>query len=156
MLKPVATIELILMDDTSSTAAVAVNVPSGSTLEQVDASAVTLASLVLPMTDCVLVKYRISWRFQYEDNALPDSGAGVAQCGAFIFEDDGGVTAGLVTIPSLKDDKLLDTGNGAGVLVDLADSDVSAMITGILDAAASNALGVPFSQLQAAYRQSRV
>lgn len=156
MLKPVATIELVLMDESGSTSAVVVNVPSGTTLAIADASALTLASVVLPMTDCVMVKYRIAWRFQYEDNALPESGAGIAQCGVLIFEGDGGVTAGLVAIPSLKDEKLVTTGTGAGVLIELTDTDVLAMIAGILDAECSNALGVQFVDLQTAYLQSRV
>lgn len=156
MLKPVATIELILMDESGSTSAVVVNVPSGSTLAQADASATALASVVLPMTDCVMVRYRIAWRFQYEDNALPEVSAGVAQCGVFIFEGDGGETAGLVAIPSLKDEKIVTVGNGAGVLIELTDSDVSAVVSGVLGASCANALGVPFEQLQTAYRQSRV
>jgi hypothetical protein len=156
VLQPVAKIELVLMDDTGSTSAVIVNVPSGSTVETCDASAIALASLVAPMSDAVMVRYRVSWRNQVEAPGVAGSGAAIQHAGVFIFEDTALGSLGLVNVPAIKEDLLVSSEPGAGVLIDQADSRVMALVTDLFTIEASNIFGDVFDALVAAYRQSRV
>lgn len=156
MLQPVATIELVLMDASGSTSAVVVNIPASSTVEQADASALALASLVVPLSDCAVVRYRIVWRNSDWSTGLTASGAAIKDAGAFIFSDFDEVTAGLITIPGLSAVLLATDGPGAGVLILEDSTEVNNLVDELILMNASNLNGTLFLHLQAAYLQSRV
>lgn len=156
MLKPVATIELVYIDERGSTGATVVNIPSSSTIAVGDAQALALASLIAPMTDCSLLKYRVSWRVVIEDPGIAGSSAAVVNTGVFIFSDFDGGNLGLITVPAIKDELLETTGNGAGVSIDRDNEAVSDFIAQVIDMNCSNPFGDIFFRLETAYRQSRV
>jgi len=156
VLKPTATIELVYMDETGSTSAVVVNVPSSSSIATMDAAASALASLIAPMTDCALIKIRHSYRTLFEVNISDAGSSPLVVAGMFFFEDFEGSHIGVVSVPALKSSLIETTGNGAGVLIDLSNEDVDAFIAGMIANDACTPQGDFFFRIKAAYRQSRV
>jgi hypothetical protein len=156
VLKPTATIELVYMDETGSTSAVVVNVPSTSSIATMDAQASALASLIAPMTDCVLVKIRYCYRSIILADISDAGSSPIRVAGVFYFSTGDIPPLGFVTVPSFKDTLLETSGTGEGVLIDTTNGDVMSFIVGLLDINASNVFGDVFASLVAAYRQSRV
>jgi len=156
VLRPVATLELVYMDERGSTGATVVNIPASSSIEVGDAQATALASLIAPMTDCTLVKYRVSWRVVIEDPGIAGSSAAIVNTGVFIFSDFDGGNLGLITIPAIKDEIVETSGNGAGVAIDQENEAVLDFVAQVIDMNASNPFGDIFYRLETAYRQSRV
>lgn len=156
MLKPTATIELVYMDETGSTSAVVLNVPSSSSIATMDAEASALASLIAPITDCVLVKIRYCYRSQFVASAIDAGSNPIRVNGVFYFSTGDSTPLGFVTVPAIKDALLETTGTGAGVLIDTANEDVMSFIVELIDLDASNVFGDVFTSLATAYRQSRV
>ena len=60
------------MDETGSTSAVVVNVPSTTSVTVMDATASALASLIAPISDAVLVKIRYSYRCDQPNDHYDD------------------------------------------------------------------------------------
>lgn len=155
MLKPVATIELVLMDSRASIGAVVLNIPASSTVEIGDAQATALASLIAPMSDAVLVRYRICYRFQYDDIGVAESGAAVVNAGAFLLMCDPPAPPAVVIVPAIKDSLLLTDGPTAGYGIDRSNSDVVAFLEQLIAMNVSNTFGDAITAIEAAYRQSR-
>jgi hypothetical protein len=144
------------MDETGSTSAVVVNVPSTSSIATMDATATALASLIAPMTDCVLVKIRHSFRNQFVVD-IRDAGSNpITVAGMFFFEDFDGLHIGIVNIPALKSSLIISTGVGAGVLIDTSDDAVNEFITYAVSNDLCTPMGDFFFRIKTAYRQSRV
>lgn len=156
MLKPVATIELVYRDETGSTGAVIVNIPSSSSIETGDAAATALASLIAPMTDCSFIKYRVSWRFQTDAPGIAESGTAIVNTGVFFFEDFDGDNIGLITVPGIKDSLIETTGAGAGVSIDTELEAVIDFKEQVIAMDGCDPFGNLFFRIAAAYRQSRV
>jgi hypothetical protein len=156
VLKPTATIELVYADETGSTSAVVVNVPSSSSIAIMDATATALASLIAPMTDAVLVKIRHSYRTVYQADISEAGSNAIVFAGVFIFSDFEGSNLGIVVIPAIKDAFIMTSGNGAGVLINTSDDTVFEFVNHMRTNDYSNPMGDFFFFLKAAYRQSRV
>lgn len=156
MLLPTATIELVYMDEKGSTAAVVVNVPITSSIATMDATATALASLIAPITDCVLVKIRYSYRAKFVVDASDAGVAPVVVSGVFIFNTTSDDPLSLIAVPAIKESLLVDIGPTAGYGIDTTLSDVSAFIDELFSIGATNPYGDAISSINAAYRQSRV
>jgi hypothetical protein len=144
------------MDETGSTSAVVVNVPSSSSIAIMDANATALASLIAPMTDAVLVKIRHSYRTVYEVDISEAGSSPIVFAGMFFFTDFEGSHIGVVTVPGIKDEFIDTTGVGAGVLINTSADEVFAFVEYMRTNDFTTPMGDFFFFLKAAYRQSRV
>ena len=104
MLKPTADIDLIMMDSKGSTGAVTVHIPASSTIAIGDAVASALASLVAPMSDAVLIKYRISWRNGTDALSVAETGAAIKNAGVFVLCSDSSPQLAVLNIPGIKEE----------------------------------------------------
>jgi hypothetical protein len=123
---------------------------------ELEASAIALASLVAPLTDCTLVGSRIKYRSAFEAPVPASGDTPIAHAGVLFFRDDVGDTSGIVIIPAMNDSALVDAGPGLGLVIDLTNSDVSSLVTAVLDGGVCNPFGVPFVDVLNGYIQSRV
>lgn len=156
MLQPTAMIELVYMDETGSTSAVVVNVPSTSSIAVIDAQATALASLIAPMTDATLIKMRYSYRVKYQAN-ISDAGSNpIVVAGAFFFNTSDDIPMALVIVPSIKSSLFVHIGPTSEYGIDLTNSDVIAFIDALIADNATNPFGDVITSISAAYRQSRV
>lgn len=149
-------LELILMDESGSTAAVVIHLASGTSVDTAAANAEALAAVVLSASGCVLVRQRIVYKVVSEETAPAAIGSSIKRCGVFIFEDIGGDNDNLVQVPGIIDDVLVTDGPGAGILIDQTNANIEAFIGALLDADFVNPFDVECFFLVAAYRQSRV
>lgn len=148
-------VELVLMDETGSTAAVTVRLSPGSTYSAADSAASALGSAVLSITGCVIVRQRIRYQAVNDDPILAAVGSSILQCGVFIFECGDSNPLAIVQVPSIVDSALVTTGTGSGVLIDTTISDVADFISLIEGGLPTNPFGDDITVLSAAYRQSR-
>jgi hypothetical protein len=130
--------------------------PVGTTYEQMDASATVLASIVAPMTGCVLVQQQIRFKAVATPKTAAQIGSAIKRCGVFFFENDDGSRQSLVAIPGILSELLMSDGPGAGVLIDISNSDVADFIELYIDGIWTNPFSDNMSRFVAAYRQSRV
>lgn len=156
MLKPTATIELVLMDETGSTSAVVLNVSSTTSTSVMDAQATALASLIAPLTDCVLIKIRYCYRAITGADISDAGSTPLATAGIIFLATTSEDHIGLVNIPAIKPSLFLTTGNGAGVLMDTSSSDLIALVEELVALNVSTPTGDVLDHLLTAYRQSRV
>ena len=156
MLELLPKLELILMDESGSTAATIVNVPIGTSVEDTAAAATALAAVVLPVSGCVLVRQRIIYKRISEETTTAAVGSSIKRCGVFIFEDETEENDNLVQVPGIIDDVIVTTEPGAGILIDTDNAAIVAFLSAIADAGFVNPFAVVCGTLVAAYRQSRV
>jgi hypothetical protein len=132
------------------------HVPSSATVDDIDASATALASILLPLTGCVLIKQRIKYINQTVPRTEPADSTPITRSGVFYFSVDPPSPDGLINVPSIKESVISDVEPFAGVGIDRDNSDVIAFVDAVLAADVTNAFGDAFTALVAAYRQSRV
>jgi len=156
VLKPAAIVELVWQDETGSTASTMLSAPSSSTLDDIDAAATALASIIAPLTGAVLVKIRIKYRSQTVPRTEPVDSTPIARSGVFYFSVDPPSPDGLVNVPSIKESVISDVEPFAGVAIDRDNTAVIALSNAILAGGVTNPFGDAFTALVAAYRQSRV
>lgn len=130
--------------------------PLGTTYAVLDAQATALASFIAPLTSCTLIRQRIIIKDVTEPRAIPDVGSSITRCGIFTFEDDTGENVCLVQVAGILDDVLVETGVGAGILIDTDDSRVVDFVIAYIASIWVNPFNVECSNITAAYRQSRV
>jgi hypothetical protein len=132
------------------------NVTSSSTVEDIDAAATALASIVLPLTGAVLIKQRIKFKNETVPRTDPADSTPIVRSGVFYFSVDPPSPDGLITVPSIKESVISDVEPFAGVGIDRDNSDIIAFADAVLAAGVTNVFGDAFTALVAAYRQSRV
>lgn len=148
-------LELLYVDETGTKGTTTVKYPIGTTYAVIDADATALASLIAPLTGCVLTRQRIIFKAVAIPRLEPDIGSSIKQSGVFIWSDGTGDNHNLFEVPGILDSILETTGNGEGVLIDLTNSDVLAVIDEYIANGLTNVFGVVCDTLEAAYRQSR-
>lgn len=156
MLKPTATVALVWQDETGSTAATMLSVPSSATVDEIDAAAMALASIIVPITDAVLIKSRITYRSQTVPKPEPVDSTPIARSGVFYFAVDPTSPDGLITVPSIKESVLSDVEPFSGVSIDRDNSAVIDFVDGVIAGGITNVFGDVFTALVTAYRQSRL
>lgn len=156
MLRPNATVELVWQDERGKTAVTQLSAPSSATVEQIDASATALASILLPLTGAVLIAQRIKYRNQTVPRTEPADSTPIVRSGVFFFSTDGDAPDGMITVPSIKNEVISDVEPFAGVAIDRDNTAVIAFASEVLANGATNSLGDALTALVAAYLQSRV
>lgn len=149
-------LELVLMDETGSTAAVAIHLAIGSTYSAIDASATALASIVLSITGAVLVRQRIQYRAVNDTPTPAAIGSSIKRCGMFFFSCGEGNPSALVGVPGILDELITTDEPGAGVLIDASLGGIPDWAGLLIEGDACNPFGDDIEALATAYRQSRV
>ena len=156
MLKPVATVELVMQDDSGSTSAVTLFAPSSATIADIDASITVVASILASLSGAVLITTRIRYKW-VPDSPVPAGGSTpITRTGIFFFSTGSSTPDALISIPAIKDSVIETSGPGAGVRIDLSNADVTAFASAVVDNGFSNPFADVFELLFAAYLQSRV
>lgn len=130
--------------------------PLGTTYAEMDASAAALASIIAPVTGCSLIRQRILFKSVAVPRPSADDSSPIVKAGAFFFTSDDEMSQALVTVPGISEDVIVTAGPGAGVLIDLDNSDVVELVTQALDLPLTDPFGVEMDHIVTAYRQSRV
>jgi len=130
--------------------------PLGTTYAEMDVSAIALASIIAPLTGCTLIRQRIIFKAVSETATVADVGSSIKRRGVFYFGSEDGEAVTLVEVPGILESALQSTGNGAGVLIDLDNVDIAAIVDTILAMPITDPFGNEMAELLAAYRQSRV
>lgn len=148
-------LELQYLDETGSKGATTVKYPVGTTYAVMDAQASALASLIAPITGCVLIRQRIIYKAVATPRDVPDTGSLIHNAGMFIFSTVGGEPYEMIAVPGILEEVLRDDEPFAGVGVDVGNSDVVAFVASVLAASCTNPFGDVIDALVTAYRQSR-
>lgn len=156
MLKPCAIVELVWQDETGSTAATTLYLPSSLTVSEIDVASLGVASILASLTGCVLIKQRIKYINVEETRTLATDGSPIVKSGLLYFSTPDNAPLGFATIHAFKDAYIVADGLGEGVLIDTEDSTVIALINAIHDLGACTPFGDTFGDVIAAYIQSRV
>lgn len=156
MLKPSAVVELVWQDETGSTAVTMLHAPSSSTYADIDASATALASILASLTGAVLVKQRIKYIWVPDSPVSASGGASIKRTGAFFFTPDDDFPTALIIVHAIRDALIMSTGTGAGVAIDIGDSDVITFINAVIDNNVVNPFNDDVTSFESAYMQSRV
>lgn len=156
MLKPSAVVELVWQDASGSTAATTLHAPSSATYADIDASATAMASILASLTGAVLVRQRIKYISVPEAPVPASGGASIRRTGAFFFGTGDDTAIALIIVHAIKASLVISMGVGAGVGIDIGNSDVIAFINAVIDNNVTNPFGEDVDQFEAAYMQSRV
>jgi len=149
-------VELQWQDATGSKGTTTVKAPLDTARAILDVDALSLASFIAPITGCVLTRIRVLYKAVAVPRTDAITGTSVISAGMFFFESADGVNQLLFQVPGILDSKLVSSGDGAGVLIDVTDSDVIALIEQFQSLDMCNPFGVVCDALVTAYRQSRL
>lgn len=156
MLKPTAIVELVWQDETGSTAVTQLSADSSLTVAEIDADAMALASILVPLTGATLVKSRIKYISVPETLVAASGSTPITRTGIFFFSTGPDTPDSLISVPSVKDGIVSTTFPTEGYGIDLSNSDVVAFGDAVTSNGISNPFGDVFVSLFAAYIQSRV
>jgi hypothetical protein len=156
VLKPTAEVQLIWQDETGSTGMTSVHAPVGLTVDEIDAGATALASILASLTGAVLVKQHIKYRSVTVPKPEPVNSTPIVRSGIFFFLPEAPAPYGIVNVPAIKESVINDAEPLAGLAIDRDNSDIIAFVAAILSLGATNPFGDVFVALDVAYRQSRV
>lgn len=156
MLKPSAVVELVWQDASGSTSVTTLNAPSSATYADIDADATALASILASLTGATLIKQRIKYVSVPEAPVSASGGASIKRTGVFFFSTGDDTAIALITVHAIKDDIVVDSGTGAGVMIDAGNSDVISFVNAVIDGSVSNPFATDITAFITAYLQSRV
>ena len=156
MLKPSAVVELVMQDASGSTSAITLSAPSSATVDDIDASATALASIIVPLSGATLIKQRIRYISVSDEPVSASGGASVLRTGAFFFDTADGAPLAIALVKAIKDSLIVDSGFGDGVLIDTEDSDIVTFVNALIDGGYTNVFGDDIVGLATAYLQSRL
>lgn len=148
--------ELQYVDETNSKGALQVKMPLGISVEDGDANATALASLIAPITSCTLVRQRIIYKAFSPTREAASPASSVTFTGVFIFTNATEDKYAIIAVPGILYSKLIPNDIGQRVLIDTEDDDIAAFIALIISLGMTNVFGDVCDTLVAAYRQSRV
>jgi len=132
-----------------------VKYPLGTTVAVMDASATALASLIAPITGCVLIRQRIIYKAVVTPRDVPDVGSTVKSQGVFYFSTGDETPVELLAVPGILEEMISNAEPGAGVSIDITDSAIIDFIDACLAGGVTNPFGDAIAALVTAYRQSR-
>lgn len=156
MLKPSAKVELVWQDASGSTAATTLWVPSSSTVDEIDASATAIASILASLTGCVLIKQRIQYISVVDVPVSASGSSPITETAAFFFRTAGDAPIADIFVKSIKDSVLETSGARAGYGIDMTNSDVIALVNAVVSNNICNVFGDDIHNVIDAYLQSRL
>jgi hypothetical protein len=139
------------LDSSGSSGTTRGNMQPGGSAAAALASVATLASVMAAATDCVAVRRAVTYRI-IEQPPIARGHTGVAQnVGLFVWTTDSGDDLAIVRLPGLPSSALLTTGPFAGEWIDLANSEIAAVVELLADGPWSDPFGAGLIEVQAAY-----
>lgn len=148
-------LELQYLDETGTKGTTSVRYPLGTTVAVMDAQASALASLIAPITGCVLIRQRIIYKAVETPRSVPDTGSTIVRSGVFVFASEDEASLAIVQVPGILDEMMETTGVGAGFIINLSNPLVISLVDTIIESGVTNPFGVVMTHVLAAYRQSR-
>jgi len=150
-------IRIYFQDDDLATGRAEFHLPVAQ-LDLAPAFAQNILAYLIPLSNCVAVRYTIS--LTAHDNSASTSGtAAAADVGAFIFATENTDERFIMCIPGIKESKLEAAGSFPGIALNIADSDVQAFVTATIDGIGGIApvatWGADLTALNVAYKQIR-
>lgn len=156
MLMQLPRLELSFVDGSSSVAVVRFTIKTLATVSEIEGAATGMVAALSALTDAVFFQQEIIYTAVPEVGEIGALGSDKFRTGVFIFDCVEPDTVALVEVPAIKDDLLVTSGPGTGVLIDVAHADVLAFVDVLITNGATNPFAVAIDILSAAYRQSRV
>lgn len=129
-------------------------VKTGVDLSDIESGAGSIRSRIAACSDSVIVRQSIV--LSAVESPRPDAvgGAGVERVGALIFSCDSDELC-LAEIRGIKDEFLVTTGPGAGILIDQTNATIADLVAEITSGIWSNPFAFDISTLESAYLQIR-
>ena len=156
MFKPVATIELVMQDETGSTSAITLFASSSLEYADIDTALSGVVSMFVSLSGATLITQRVRYKWVPDEPVTAGGSTPIARTGIFFFSTGPSTPDSLVSIPSVKDSILVTSGPMDGVGIDLSNADVITFASAVVDNGFSSPFGDVFELLFAAYLQSRV
>lgn len=152
-----AIIRIYFQDDDLATGRVEIPLPV-ALVDQAPSFAQNMIAVLLPLTNCVAVRYSISITV-HDDTASTSGSAQAADVGAFIFATENTDERYIMCIPGIKEARLTVSGDFPGIAINASDSNVqafvNAMINGIGGVTPITPWGADVTSLNVAYKQIR-
>ena len=149
-------LELVFQDESGSIGAVTFHLKAGSTVADADVALTSVASVLLPLTNAVLIRTRVTYRKVTLVPGAAASGSSIKRAGIFILNTVDDTHLCLINIPSIAPVYIVTTGTGSGILIDTANSDVTAFVDALVTNGTVDPFSVATTSLLTAYRQSRI
>jgi len=148
-------LELQYVDETGTKGATTVKYPLGTTVAFMEAQATALASLIAPITGCVLIRQRIIYKAVQTPRDAPDTGSAVKSQGVFFFSTGDDTPLELLSVPGIEAEVISNAEPGAGVAIDTDNAAIIAFVDAVTANGFTNPFGEAITALVTAYRQSR-
>jgi hypothetical protein len=149
-----AQLHLSLVDASNSIGNMSLWLKDGVDLAAAASAAASFRALAAACMDVVFVRQSIV--FSAVAAPVPSAGAS-ADCtrvGVFVFSTSD-TEFGMVELNGVKDSELITTGPGTGLLIDLDNSAIAALVTELLSGFWCNPFGQPLLGIEAAFLQIR-
>ena len=127
---------------------------NGVDVAAAESAAATFRGRVDACIDVVFVRQAVVFSGVEVPAPTPLGDTDGTQVGVFIFSDDAGEYAA-VELHGIKSSLLMTTGPGAGLLIDLDNADVAALVAELVSGLWCNPFGYPLTTLESAYLQIR-
>lgn len=143
-----------LLDASDSIGNMSFWLADGVDLAEIESAAATLRSLIAACTDAVFIRQSVV--FSAVESPRPDAGAGAdaSRVGGLIFSCDTG-ELDIIEIHGLKDEMLMTTGPGAGLLIDRTNTAIIDLVAELISDIWCNPFGFDLLALESAYLQIR-
>jgi hypothetical protein len=157
------TITFTFQDDDLAQGSVSVKLPDTVSYDGAFAFAEDFVAMLTPLSDCALQKYTVSG--EVFDDAYPQGAAGsdVEDKGVIVIRTANNGTSSF-TWPGVKESVLLNTISPPGTYIDLANVNVAALLSALINGLAEGILGTlqpsdrrgaDFLSVKEAYKQNR-
>lgn len=126
----------------------------GVDLSDIESAAATIRSLIAGCSDAVFVRQSVV--FSAVESPRPDAigGAESSRVGSLIFSCDTDELY-IAEIHGLKDEFLVTTGPGAGILIDQTNTTIASLVDELISGIWSNPFAFDLAELESAYLQIR-
>jgi hypothetical protein len=145
-----------MQDASGSTSAITLSCSSSLEPDVIAVDAEALAAIIAPLSGAVLTKIRIRYRSGPSEPVTASGSAPITRAGAFFFTTADDNPLAVTIIRALKDEFIVETGFGDGVLIDTSASPIEDLVTALIDGGYTNVFADDITGLAAAYLQSRI
>jgi hypothetical protein len=143
-----------LVDSSDSIGNMSVWLADGVDLDAAVAAGATFRGLVAPCTDAVFVRQSVVYSAVVSPRPIAPTGADSSRVGGLIFSCDTG-ELDIIELHGIKDEMLMTTGPGAGLLIDRTNTAIVALVNELISGLWCNPFGYDVLALESAYLQIR-
>jgi hypothetical protein len=147
------TISYRARDETGSYGTLRFHLPDSTTRDSGIAAATDFRPIIEGITSCTIERQSLVFVWQIDS---PAAGAGVAtRTGVFVFSTSEPDQFAVVAVPGIRESVLIDSGIGAGLVIDLEHPDVESFVDALISDLWCNPFGFQLVEVQAAFMQIR-